>query len=345
MTGTDEAGRPAPRTGRRATRADVAKLAQVSSAVVSYVVNNGPRPVAPETAARVREAMEALEYRPNLSARALVSGTSHTIGLILADTLNPHCAELSLAIGEAASRNGHRVLVADSRGVDSTEQQLVEDLLARQVDGLLFSSTFARTDPMAGVRSFGVPTVLIDCPGPIPDRTTVGPAAEQGMTDLVEHLALVHGRRRIALIIGQGGFGTPDPREIAYRRAQWTHRLDQGALIITEWGAAGGFRAGQELLASAERPDAVIAGSDQLAIGLLRALHEGGVRVPDDLPVVSFDGTRPSEFTWPPLTVASQPVQKMAQAAVDLVDNPPLTPGHHAFGMDLIIRSSCGCTP
>lgn len=335
---------PQPTT-RRVTRADVARYAGVSTAVVSYVVNDGPRPVAAETAARVREAMEVLQYRPNLSARALVSGTSNTIGLILADSLNPHCAELALAIGEAASLNGDRVLVADSRGVDETEQALVEELLARQVDGLLFASTFAHTDPLAGIRSFGVPTVLIDCPGPVPERATVGPDAEQGMNDLVEHLAVVHGKRKIALILGEGGFGNPDPRETAWRRYQWSHRLDQGALIVTQWGTAGGYQAGRELLALPERPDAVVAGSDMMALGLLRALHEAGVGVPSDLPVVSFDGTRQSEYAWPPLTVSSQPVAAMAQAAVDLIDNAPLVPGHHTFPMDLIVRSSCGCNP
>ncbi|HBX79677.1 MAG: LacI family DNA-binding transcriptional regulator [Propionibacteriaceae bacterium] len=333
-----------PYASRRVTRTDVARHAGVSTAVVSYVVNNGPRTVAPETAARVREAMETLEYRPNLSARALVSGTSNTLGLIVTDSLNPHCAELAQAIGQAAAQHGHRVLVVDSGGVDETEQGLVEELLARQVDGLLFASAFLRSDPMAGIRSFGVPTVLIDCPGEVPGRTTVGPAAEQGMAALVEHLSGVHGCRRIALILGEGGFGDPDPRETGWRRTATSLGLDEGPLLVTQWGNAGGYQAGLELLAMDARPDAVIAGSDQIAIGLLRALHEASVRVPEDLPVVSFDGTHQSAYTWPALTVASQPVSPMAEAAVALLGDAPLAPGHHSFPMTLIVRRSCGCT-
>lgn len=329
---------------RRATRGDVARYAGVSTAVVSYVVNNGPRRVAPDTEARVREAMEVLQYRPNLSARALVSGSTNTLGLILADSLNPHCAELALAVSEAAARNGHRILVVDSQGVDETEQELVEELLARQVDGLLFASSFPRSDPMAGVRSFGVPTVLIDCPGPIPGRSTVGPNSEQGITDLMTHLATVHGRRRIALVIGEGGFGNPDPRELAWQRAQWSLGLDEGLLLRTSWGAAGGHRAGQELLALPERPDAIVACSDQLAIGILRAIHEAGVDVAAELPLVSFDGTGPSAYTWPPLTTVAQAVVPMAEAAVELIRQPTPDPTHHEFPMQLIVRGSCGCS-
>lgn len=330
---------------RRVTRSDVARYAGVSTAVVSYVVNNGPRPVAAATAARVRDAVEVLQYRPNLSARALRSGTTHTLGLIVADSLNPHCAELTLAVAEAAAATDHRVLVADSRGDERRGRALIEDLLARQVDGLLFAGTFVRQDPLAEVRNFGVPVILLDCPGPVPGRTTVGPAARQGAEQLVDHLVGTHGRRSIALLIGTGGFGDPDPREQGWRAALHRLGLPAGPVLRTGWGREDGYRTGRALLDADPRPDAVVAASDQLAFGLLRALHEAGVAVPADVAVVSFDGSLASEFAWPPLTCARQPRAAMGRAVLDLIEDPGLAPGHHEFPLDLIVRASCGCPP
>lgn len=328
---------------RPVTRGDVARYAGVSTAVVSYVVNNGPRPVAPETAERVREAMELLQYRPNLSARALKSGTSHTLGLILADTLNPHCVEMSFAVTQAAAETGHRVLVADSRGDAACERALVDDLLARQVDGLVFASTFGRVDPLADVRSIGVPVVLLDCPGPIPGRATVGPAARQGVETLVRHLAETHGRRSIALVIGRDGFGDPDPRELGWIEELARLGLPRGPVVRGGWGRESGHLAGLELLGHRPMPDAVVAASDRLALGLLRALHEAGVDVPGQVAVVSFDGTHESAYSWPPLTCVRQPCDLMGRLVLDLIDDP--APGHREFVMDLVIRSSCGCRP
>ncbi len=128
------------------TRADVAREAGVSTAVVSYVVNNGPRPVAAETADRVRAAMTALHYQPNLNARALKRGRSQTLGLVTVDSLNPFFIELSLAVEQAAALRGHRMLVAESHGDPDIEDQLVRELTGRRVDGLLLVSSFPRHD-------------------------------------------------------------------------------------------------------------------------------------------------------------------------------------------------------
>ena len=201
-----------------ATRADVAKLAGVSTAVVSYVVNDGPRPVATATAVRVREAMELLGYRPNASARALRRGTTETLGLVVADSLNPFFSEYTAEVVRAAAARGKRVLVADTHQNIEAEQDIVEDLVSRQVDGLLFASSFARFDRSRVFQGAGIPTVLIDCPGPVPGRRTVGSDAGGAAEMLVNHL-IQHGRQRIAMIIGDGGFGDPDPREQGWRRA------------------------------------------------------------------------------------------------------------------------------
>ena len=328
-----------------ATRADVAKLAGVSTAVVSYVVNDGPRPVATATAVRVREAMELLGYRPNASARALRRGTTETLGLVVADSLNPFFSEYTAEVVRAAAARGKRVLVADTHQNIEAEQDIVEDLVSRQVDGLLFASSFARFDRSRVFQGAGIPTVLIDCPGPVPGRRTVGSDAGGAAEMLVNHL-IQHGRQRIAMIIGDGGFGDPDPREQGWRRALSSAGLPDGAIVKVPWSREGGYAGAAALLAEDPDLDAVFASSDLQGIGLVRALHERGVRIPEDVAVVSFDGIKESEFCWPALTVARQPLTGLAAAALDLLAAPDLASGTHVqLPAELVLRSSCGCPP
>ncbi|MGC3994625.1 MAG: LacI family DNA-binding transcriptional regulator [Propionicimonas sp.] len=338
---------PAGASGRRpaATRADVARLAGVSTAVVSYVVNDGPRPVAAATAARVREAMDLLGYVPNASARALRRGTTELLGLVVADPLNPYFTEYTAELVKAADRAGKRLLVVDSYHDERIESALVDDLVSRQVDGLLFAGSLTRLDRYPALRAAGIPSVLIDCPGPVPGRRTVGTDAAGAAELLVDHL-VEHGRRRIGLVVGEGGFGDPDPREQGWRRALRAAGLPDGPIVRVPWNAEGGYAGGSALLASDPDVDAVFASNDQQGIGLLRALHERGVCVPEDVAVVSFDGTRESEFCWPPLTVARQPLQRLARAAIELLGEPERGRGtHRRFAAELVRRSSCGCTP
>jgi len=326
------------------TRADVARMAGVSTAVVSYVVNDGPRPVAIATAARVRQAMQQLGYRPNGSARALRLGRTHTIGLVMADALNPFFVEYTAELVKAAEARGWRLLIADSRTDESGEAAIVEDFVARQVDGLLFASSFARFDRSSTLQEAGISTVLIDCPGPVPGRRTVGTDAGGAAEALVAHL-VGHGRRRIGMVVGDKGFGNPDPRERGWRRALRSAGLADGPIIRVPFSREGGYAGGNALLDQDPGLDAVFASNDLQGIGLVLALHERGVRIPEDIAVVAFDGTKESEFCWPPLTVARQRLPQLAAAAIGLLDTPDLASGTYIqLEADLILRASCGCS-
>ena len=328
---------------RPVTRADVAQLAGVSTAVVSYVLNDGPRPVAPRTAERVRQAVALLGYRPNASARALRRGRTETIGLILGDSLNPLFTEYTSQLTKAAAMRGEALLIRDSRQDATVEAQIVEQLIDRQVDGLLFASPYSSSVNPHALRAAGIPSVLIDCPGPVPGRLSVGPAAQEGAERLVDHL-IEHGRGRIALVVGERGFGHPDPRELGWQFAQHRSQLRPGPVIRVPFTREGGYTAGRQLTRAGEGVDAVFASNDLQAAGVLRALHEGGARVPDDIAVVSFDGTRESEFCWPPLTVAQQDLPRMAEVAIDLLHSEPDAPGRHVrVPTTLVTRASCGC--
>ncbi len=342
--GTSKPADPMSKPTRRAvTREDVAQLAGVSTAVVSYVVNHGPRPVSIDAARRVREAMELLGYRPNASARALRRGRTETVGLVLGDSLNPFFTQYTFELVKAAADRGMRLLIGDSRQNEQVESEIVDEMVTRQVDGILLASPYSRVDHPGGPHAAGVPTVLIDCPGPVPGQRTVGSDASSGARSLVAHLA-GHGRRRIGLIIGDSGFGNPDPREKGWRIALREADLPDGPMATSPFTRQGGYASGLALLDQGLDFDAVFASNDLQGIGLVRALHERGVRIPEDVAVVSFDGIQESEFCWPPLTVAQQDLATLASAAVDLLSAPHTERGTHVeVPTTLKTRASCGC--
>ncbi|TDW81348.1 LacI family DNA-binding transcriptional regulator [Kribbella sp. VKM Ac-2566] len=313
------------------TRNDVAEYAGVSTAVVSYVVNEGPRKVAPETRERVLDAIRALGYRPNATARALRMGTTRTFGLITPDGGNPLFAELAKAIDREAAARGYVVLQTSADGDPVTERAKIAELLTRQVSGLVLVAPTA--DP--SLDDVEVPVIAIN--RVLPTVSSVRPAYREGARAGVEHL-VSHGHRVIGLVIG--GAGHPE-RELGWRDALTAAGLTEGPIARATFSREGGYRAAQTLL-SAE-PTAIFASSDLQAIGVLRALHEAGVRVPEDVAVAAFDGTPETEYTWPPLTVVRQPVELVAREAVRrLIDGEDAMEAL-TVPTELILRRSCGC--
>ena len=341
MVARGESAEPG-RSRAAVTRSDVARLAGVSSAVVSYVVNGGPRNVTPATAERVRRAIDILGYRPNLSARALMRGRTELLGLVVPDSTNPYFAELARAIEEAAERHDRVVVMANHGHNGAVESRLVEDLVSRGAEHILIASAWA-IHHLAEARRPNAPTVLIDCPAPVPGYATVGPDSEAGVRAAVQHLLSAHGHRSVALALGEVG-SQPENRERGWRRAHQEGDRPLGLIARDGFSYHGGYACGQRLLAGEQRPTAIMASSDLQAFGLLRAIGERGLSVPDDIAVVSFDGTVGSAFGWPPLTAVQQPITAMARAAVETVlQGGEPEPRHQQFEMELIIRRSCGC--
>jgi LacI family transcriptional regulator len=326
---------------KRVTRADVARYAGVSTAVVSYVVNEGPKVVASATAQRVRDAIGLLDYRPNPNARALKVGTTGMLGLIVPDSSNPHFAEFALEIERAAAKRGLALVLGCSNSSEARESQLISDLTARQVDGVIVSSAtrpHQRPDTGSG-RSPWASTVWTDVSAPASGFRTIGSDHIAGAAIAVEHL-LAHGHETVALLIGSDC----DDREVGWQQALAARGRTPGAVVRETFTRDGGYRGGLRLLSGSPRPTAIFAGSDLLAVGLLRAAHELGLRIPEDVAIVSFDDTQESEYCWPPLTSIRQALRDMAEAAVSTVLDPDAPSGHQPFSVDLVVRCSCGCT-
>ncbi len=335
------ASSPPPRG--RVTRADVARFAGVSSAVVSYVVNDGPRQVSAKTAAKVLDAVRVLGYRPNASARALRSGSTKLLGLVVPEIGNPLFAEMAVAIESAAAGRGYAVLLTSSESDPAAERRHIVNLTDRQIDGLLLMTNMSRPD-LASLPLQGVPTVLLDTFQEISGFASVGLDAFAGAYDAVTHLAR-HGHASIALIIGGDAAPGGELRERGWLQATRDAGLPDGPIAREPWSRAGGYQAGRRLFGGTTHPTAVFVSSDVQAVGLLLAINEIGLRVPDDVAIISFDGTDASAYTFPKLTVVRQPVQQMAVDAVDRVLAPigENRREHIIHKPELIVRTSCGC--
>ncbi|NMM22952.1 MAG: LacI family transcriptional regulator [Phycicoccus sp.] len=326
------------RASGRVTRNDVARYAGVSSAVVSYVLNDSPKRVAPETRARVLEAVRVLRYRPNAAARALNRGSMEMLGLLVPDSRNPFFAELCHMAESVADDQGRALLVINVEGGTEGISRHVQSLASRQVDGLLIASYLSRGGVVA-VDHAAIPTVLLNQFGPVDGLPTISVSFEVGARRGVEHL-IEHGHEDIAFV---GGGDPADGREIGWLRALTAAGLRPGRAVHSGFSPTEGYRAGRELLAGQRRPSAVFVASDYQAIGVIRAVHEAGLRMPEDIALVSFDGTPGAEFSWPPLTTVAQPMRAMVTEAIrQLIVPGALTAGPIEFPMTLVTRGSCG---
>jgi LacI family transcriptional regulator len=326
------------------TRKDVARLAGVSTAVVSYVVNGGPKNVAPATQEKVRQAIAALGYRPNVTARALKMGSSRILGMVVPKITSPFFAKLAQAVEKAAEEEGYALLLGDSRDSFSVERRHLANFGDRQVDGVFLCSVMSHRPELGELERRGIRTVLLNFSESPLEIDAIGPEFIGSSRRAVEHLA-GHGHRDIALVQGLVTGNTLDGREVGWREALQGMGASEGRILRCTFDRAGGYEAGQRFLALPERPSAVFITSDEQAVGFLRAVQEAGLRVPEDVAVVSFDGSEEAEYSWPALSTVRQPVQEMAKAGVRAIigagrDEPPRT---QVFDCELLLRTSCGC--
>jgi LacI family transcriptional regulator len=326
------------------TRDDVARLAGTSTAVVSYVLNDGPRPVAAETRARVLRAVEELGYRPNHLARSLSARRSKTIGLIVPDICNPYFAELARAVEDAAVAAGFVLFVGNSEYNAAREDEYTRILLERQVEAALLISVkeSAEIDPF---EREGTPVVVLHR---IDDQRYASSLAiddEAGAFAATEHL-IGHGYRDLLFVNGPLALPVARQRQAGFDRAIAAHRGGVvGSSVIAAFECAAAYAVVRPLLQEAERPRAIFAATDEQAIGILHAAYEQGLVVPDQLGVMGFDGTTGGRFTNPSLATVRQPIEEIASRAIELLTRRPRDPApvHDILAYELVPRRSCGC--
>jgi LacI family transcriptional regulator len=337
------------------TRSDVALLAGVSPAVVSYVINDGPRPVSVATRAKVEAAVRELGYRPNAIASALRGGTTRSVGLLTPGQRDPHYAELVEVIERQFAELGYLVLTGNTNQDRAQEERYLHTFIDRKVDALLLSSgvTLARS----GVRAMEeVPVVVLDNVSDRSDLSGIGWDEQADAATAVEHLQ-VHGHQSIACISGPPRSPVSAARVRGWRTQQQRAGLPHGTDLVAanEHSEEGGYSAAMSLLrqrsdraqAWPSRPDALFVSSDVQAIGALCACLELGLRVPEDIALVAYGGTRAAAYTTPPLTTLRQDIRYVAQLAaahtVQRITSRTTPPLHVKLRGNLVIGRTCGC--
>jgi LacI family transcriptional regulator len=330
---------------RNPTRDDVAALAQTSSAVVSYVINNGPRKVSPERRERVLNAMAALNYYPNAHARSLAATETRTLGMIVPNISNAYFAEFALAVEDAAIARDRLMFLGNSNEDAQREQAYISSFLEQHVDGIIFIGV-ALQSSIGRIIQSGMSVVVVDRAIEGSDTTTISIDHRQAARSATRHL-LEHGYRHIACLTGPADQAVAGDRRQGWADALIEARIDpeRQMLLRSPFSIRGGISAFEQMTADGwEHPTAIFTASDEQARGVIVAAARRGLVIPRDLAIVSVDGTRESEFSNPALTTVQQPYRRLAAAAVESVLAPTGTPPRHIeMEATLVVRQSCGC--
>jgi len=342
----------------RPTQVDVARLAGVSRATVSYVLNGltkGRVPISDETRQRVLDAIEELGYEPDARAQALRSGSTKTIALIIPDLRNPHFCEYATGIEEAARASGYHMLLSSTTLNDEYAVEVFKDLSRRRFDGLIIASSFILESKEAQVildqvRKSGLPIVELS------DNYGVDSVAvdyRNATMEVMDYL-LSLGHRRIGLIYGVGGVGgheLADDRIEPYRASLNDANLPIDTDLIVECGPtiADGYQASLKLLELDSRPTAIISVNDLLAIGAVRAAVDLGLQVPKDISFVSYDNIPMADYLVPRLTTVTKDALTLGRKAFEIllarIQDPNLPRQLILSPARFIIRESTGPAP
>ncbi|GAB2779447.1 LacI family DNA-binding transcriptional regulator [Streptomyces daliensis] len=337
----------------KVTRDDVARLAGTSTAVVSYVINNGPRPVAPATKERVLAAIKELGYRPDRVAQAMASRRTDLIGLIVPDARQPFFAEMAHAVEQAAAERGKMVLVGNSDYLDEREVHYLRAFLGMRVSGLILISQGPSEHAAVEIDAWDARVVLLHRRPEAIDDVAVRLDDVGGAQMATRHL-LEHGHEYVACLGGlestpKSGDPVTDHVEGWSRAMREAGKSVEGRLFPAPYNRYDTYRHALGLLSGPDRPTAVFCSTDDQAIGVMRAARELNIDVPRELAVVGFDDVKEAALTDPPLTTVGSDREGMAKAAVDLVlDDSLRVVGSRRervrqFPSGLVLRRSCGC--
>ncbi|WP_337037433.1 LacI family DNA-binding transcriptional regulator [Pantoea agglomerans] len=306
----------------------IARMAGVSVATVSRVLNNSDS-VKPANRQKVLEAIEESNYQPNLLARQLRTARSSMILVLVSDISNPFCAEVVKGIEEEAEKNGYRILLCNSGADIARSRSSLQLLSGKMVDGIITMDAFSKLPELSQLigRAPWVQCAEHDDNGQI---SCVGIDDDVAAQSVVHYLA-GQGCQRIALINHDLRYRYARLRQQGYAYQLKEQQLAwQAIAYASELSFSAGKAAMNQLLAGETRPDAVFAVSDTLAAGAMAAIQQAGLRIPQDIAVVGFDGSELADMVSPPLTTLAQPSREIGRRACELVlqkiirpDSPP----------------------
>ncbi len=334
---------------RRVTGKDIAEIAGVSQSTVSRVLSSEETSslISEETAQRIKQIAKNMGYSPNPIARALRGERTNLIGLIVREIADPFFAGVIEEINYTFKEKGFNVILGHVHSDPTEGRQITRILDSRQCDGMIFlGDLYDDMKYINEIREQDHPALTM-CRGNEEKIPYVNCNNEQGTHLLVEHL-LSLGHKNLAFIDG-GSIGDLRERRRTFSRLEQNHPELTCTIIQAERNDfEGGFKAMNALLMKKDVPTAIMAADDGMAVGVLKAITSAGLRVPEDISVTGFDDIELSRYTIPALTTIRQPIEKMAEIAVDMlikmIDRQPLTENEKFVSLEpeLIIRDSSG---
>lgn len=310
-----------------ATMSDVAKAAGVSRATASYALRGDPR-IAPETAERVRRAAADLHYTTNLSARSLRSGRSGVIGVAIFELDKPYPSEMSAAVSREAARHDLETIVQQTSNSKEREISILRKVTSQLCDATIFSPGNVSPEEITALYG-GKPLILLDDTSDEPLFDCVFTPCEDGAAAAIRHLIDI-GCEHIG-VLGVDYNALIDDRQsttVSGRRLTGALRaFDEAGINVDEhdfipvdhWDTPGAREAARELADSGMPFDGMFCMTDSLALGAIRGFADRGVRVPDDVAIVGFDGINEGEYSVPSLTTVSTDLNDLAAKAVGLL--------------------------
>lgn len=323
---------------------DVAKRAGVSTSTVSRALS-GKIPVDEATKEKVMKAVKELDYRPNVLAKGLKEGKTNTIGLVIPNIRNPIFPAVARGVEDEARKTGFTVVLCNTDEDLRVEQDYVDKLQKRWVDGFIFATAQKNSDHILEMKKKGFPVVLLV--RQMEDKVdAVITDNLKGAYDAVSYLLKI-GHQKIALINGDLNLPLYYERYEGYKKAlcDANMAIDGNMIVDGVSEYRDSYRAMTALLGKGICPDAVFATSDPKAIGAIRAIKDYGLRVPEDISVIGFDNLEMSSLLDPPLTTVAQPLYEMGKIAANklirLINSSQNTkPAIDVIGTELIIRKS-----
>jgi LacI family transcriptional regulator len=319
---------------------EIAKRAKVSTATVSRTINRIPT-VDPRVAKRVWKVIEESGYRPNIQARALVSGRSHILGLVVSEIINPFFPEIVQAFENIAVEHGYEILLVSTVHDPKRMDLSVRRMTGRRVDGVAVM-TFGMEDLLLEDRELSnVPLVFVDVGPKRPRVSNIRINYLNGIRQAVQHLAALR-HEQIAFISGPLALKSAKSRRSAFEKAMREIGLEvaKGLVVEGDHTLEGGVRAMQSLLSLPKRPTAVVCSNDMTALGVMHKCYEDGLHIPRDLSLVGFDDIRLAQFVLPPLTTVRMSQSELARIAFHalLTELERETPSEH--GTEYVLETS-----
>jgi LacI family transcriptional regulator len=299
---------------------DVAKLAGVAPITVSRVINNAGY-ISQGTKEKVEAAIQELGYVPNTLARGLRSKRTNTLALVVADITNPYFTSMARGVEDVAGSNGYTVIYCNTDESEAKEDKYANILVQRQVDGVLLVPACGNARTVRYMDSNNISVVVLDRRISEKETNLVCSDSENGARALTE-LLIKLGHKKIAIITGPDNVSTATDRVVGYRQALQNAGFSENEQVY--YGAFNqqtGYESTRIAMRSSKKPTAIFAANNFILIGVVKALRELNLRVPEDVSVVGFDDFPESMLIEPFFTVAIQPAYEMGQKAAELLIN------------------------